>query len=304
MTIWVSYLIWRKQNGCAFPSAHPGPPRQSAFGTFNSVNLPDTSGSKRPLELALSMTSRMFLLPPLGTKNSSKSHTATLSATPLAKYEQKLTWTKRVRKHQRKSVNLLSENDTMFDTSYYSSIDCTHHLRLICISLSYLLLSSLILSYPIPTTAIIYGNRRHPTNKNSLKTMRWIQYKCSNRHEEHFRWCRTCMIFILSRWNPRPLMLYRKSTSSSAWEVMDTEPSSMKERRTRCSDFICLPPQARAAVMKMWEAPMRRWCCMNSRYRGTFWHRKEKDISDIEKLTVKTRRQYMFEVARPRNANV
>lgn len=111
VNIWVSYLIWRKQNGCAFPSAHPGPPRQSAFGAFSSVNLPDTSGSNGPLELALSMTSRMFLLPPLGMKNSSKSHTATLSATPLAKYEQKLICIQRVRKHQRRSVNLLSERE-------------------------------------------------------------------------------------------------------------------------------------------------------------------------------------------------
>ena len=142
-----------------------------------------------------------------------------------------------------------------------------------------------ILSYPIlsyHTTALIHGNRRYTTCNSSHKTMRLIKYESSNRHDEHFRRSRTCMVFKLSRWNPRPLMLYRKSTSSSAWEVMDTEPSSMKERRTRCSDFICLPPQARAAVMKMWEAPMRRWCCMNSRYRGTFWHHREKGISDID----------------------
>ena len=55
---------------------------------------------------------------------------------------------------------------------------------------------------------------------------------------------------------------------------MDTEPSSIKERRTRCKDFMMFPPHAKAAVMKMCEAPMRRWCCMNSRYNGKFCGRR------------------------------
>lgn len=92
---------------------------------------------------------------------------------------------------------------------------------------------------------------------------------------------RTCMVFILSRWNARPLILYRKSTSSSTWELIDTEPSSMKERRTRCSDVISVPPHTRAAVMKIWEAPMRRWCCINSRYSGEFCNWREISINKI-----------------------
>ena len=84
-TVYFPHLISRKQYGCAFISAHPLPPCQRGFGPACSVSLLETAESKGPSELVLSMRSSMFLFSPLGMKNSSKSQTATLSATPFEK---------------------------------------------------------------------------------------------------------------------------------------------------------------------------------------------------------------------------
>lgn len=53
-----------------------------------------------------------------------------------------------------------------------------------------------------------------------------------------------------------PLTLYKKSVPSSAWDVIETEPSSMKVRRMRRYFVMIGPPQAKGAERKICDAPM------------------------------------------------